>query len=267
MVRARFKKLAIVYRKQPLQIEYLLRRGQKETVLYLHGLGCSKDDFIGATNIHELQAHTLIAFDFPGCGNSPYPEDITFGIDDLVEITHRVVSELDLADFVIIGHSMGGLVALLYAEKYPEHVKGFINVEGNLASEDCFFSRQVAGYGSTGFTNKVFEDFRQSLAQSQNKGVQEYARTLERSASKKALFDYSCSLVDYCDNTNLIQKFTGLRIPNLFLFGSENCGLRYKPQLKDGGGKMVEIPNSGHFPGYDNPQAYYEVISNFVCRL
>jgi len=127
------QKLELVYRNHLLQIDYFLRRGRKDAVVYLHGLGCSKNDFFEAVNSDKLQAHTLIAFDFPGCGNSPYPKDIKLGIDDLVEITHRTVSALPVDDFVIIGHSMGGLVALLFVERYSEHVKGFINVEGILS--------------------------------------------------------------------------------------------------------------------------------------
>ncbi len=266
MIGVEFNRLTIVYRKQPLQIEYLLRRGPKDAVLYLQGLGCSKDDFIGATNIRELQPYTLVAFDFPGCGNSPYPEDITLGIDDLVEITDIVVSRLNLGDFAVIGHSMGGLVALLYAEEHGEQVKGFINVEGNLASEDCFFSRKVANYGSTGFTKEVLKNYQQKLAQSDNKGSREFAKALQ-SASEKALFYYASPLVDYSDNGNLIPRFTGLEIPKLFVYGSENRWLSYIPRLEDSGCEIVEIPDSGHFPGYDNPQAYYQVISDFICRL
>lgn len=266
MNRTEFKRLAIVYRKQPLQIEYLLRRGPKDAVLYLQGLGCSKDDFIGATNIRELQPYTLVAFDFPGCGNSPYPEDMPLGIDDLVEITDIVVSRLNLGDFAVIGHSMGGLVALLYAEEHGEQVKGFINVEGNLASEDCFFSRKVASYGSTGFTKEILKNYQQKLAQSDNKGSRGFAKALQ-SASEKALFYYASPLVDYSDNGNLIPRFTGLEIPKLFVYGSENRWLSYIPTLEDSGCEVVEIPDSGHFPGYDNPQAYYQVISNFICRL
>lgn len=263
MNNTKFEKLALVYREQPLQIECFLRRGQKEAVLYLHGLGCSKNDFLEATDIYELQPHTLIGFDFPGCGDSPYPKDITFGIDDLVEVTNIVVSKLNLGDFVVVGHSMGGLVALLYAEKYGEHVKGFINVEGNLAPEDCFLSRRVTRYGSNGFTKEVLKNFQQELAQSDNKGFQEFAKTLQ-SASEKALVDYSSSLVDYSDNANLIHRFTELKIPKLFLYGAENRGLSYIPRLKDSECEVVEIPNSGHFPFSDNPQAYYQAISDFL---
>ena len=70
------KKIEIEYGSKLLQIECLLRYGPEnsdgKTILYLHGLGCSKDDFAPAAEVKELEHFTLAAFDFPGCGNSSY---------------------------------------------------------------------------------------------------------------------------------------------------------------------------------------------------
>ena len=137
------KKIKFIYKQQQLQIEYFIRQGKEKTVLFIHGLGCSKNDFKGAASIAELQNHTLIAIDFPGCGNSSYPQKKAFEIDDLVEITNIIVTKLSLGKFLIMGHSMGGLIALLYTQRYRETVSGFINIEGNLAAEDCFLSRKI----------------------------------------------------------------------------------------------------------------------------
>ena len=260
------KKLEITYRDQPLEIEYFIRLGRNETILYLHGLGCSKNDFLKATTTGELQAYTLVAFDFPGCGNSSYLDNITLGIDDLVEITNIIISKLSLGDLVVIGHSMGGLVALLYIQRYGEYIKGFINIEGNLASEDCFFSREITKHGFAEFIDTVFRNFRQKLSRSNNKGFQKYIDTLEKYSSPKAFFDYCPSLVNYSENGNLIQRFTDLKIPKIFIYGSENNWLSYIPQLKNKGCEVVEIANSNHFPCYDNPQDYYKVISNFLNK-
>jgi len=260
------QKLEIVYRNHPLQIDYFIRRGRSGTVIYLHGLGCSKYDFIEATNRAELQSYTLVAFDFPGCGDSPYPDDLTLDVDDLVELTHLVVSALPIDDFVIIGHSMGGLVALLFVERYGKHVKGFINVEGNLAPEDCFLSREVAQHSFTHFTTTAFKEIKHRLAHSKNKGFRKYAETLETSASEKAFFDCCPSLVDYSEHGTLIQRFIALKIPTMFVYGSENRSLSYLPTLKDSGCELVEIPQSNHFPGYDNPQVYYQAIAKFLQK-
>jgi pimeloyl-ACP methyl ester carboxylesterase len=258
------KKLELRYRDRPLHIEYVIRPGPKEAILYLHGMGCSKNDFLGAMDTRELSAYTLVAFDFPGCGNSPYPDTMTIGIDDLVEITSAIISQLALGDLVVIGHSMRGLVALLCIERYGEGVRGFINVEGNLAPEDCIFSREVTKHGYPEFRDLVFRTMKQQLSQSENRGFQTYAETLERHSSPKAMFDYCPSLVDYSDNGNLLQRFTDLELSKIFIYGSENRWLSYISELKERGCEVVEIGNSNHFPFVDNPQDYYKAVSNFL---
>jgi pimeloyl-ACP methyl ester carboxylesterase len=261
---AQTQKLEIVYKDHPLPIDYfILPRAGNGTVVYIHGLGCSKNDFFEAFHRPELQDYTLLAFDLPGCGNSPYSDGLPLEIDDLVEITHLVLSKLQIDEFVIIGHSMGGLVALLHAERYGEHVKGFVNVEGNLAPEDCFFSREVAQHSFDYFTTTTLPELKRRLTHSPNRGFQNYAEGLN-SASEKAFFDVCPSLVQYSDHGNLIQRFIGLRTPKLFVYGSENRGLSYLPTLKENGCEMVEIPESNHFPGYDNPHAFYQAIAAFL---
>ena len=261
------KKLAITYRGHPLHIGFFIRPGPEGTILYLHGLGCSKDDFLGATSTVDLQAYALVALDFPGCGNSSYHENMALGIDDLVEITNTFVSRLPLGDLVVLGHSMGGLVALLYIEKYGKPVKGFISVEGNLASEDCFISREVTRHSLAEFKGAGFRNLRQKLSRLKNRGYQEYVDTLERYSSPQAIFDYSPSLVDYSDNGNLIQRFTQLEIPKIFIYGSENKSLSYIPQLREKGCEVVEVSNSDHFPFHDNPRDYYRAIFNFMEKI
>jgi pimeloyl-ACP methyl ester carboxylesterase len=159
---------------------------------------------------------------------------------------------------------MGGLVALLFAEKYQNMVRSFINIEGNLSPDDCFFSRIAAKYESDRFTERVFSRFRKNLARSENKGIREYAKSLETNTSLRAYHEYSCSLVDYCDNGGLIERFVALKVPKLFIYGSENRELRYKPRLKEAGITMAEVPESGHFPDCDNPDALYRIIADYV---
>ncbi len=70
------QRLEIIYRSQTITIEYFLRSSeeQKEVILYLHGLGCCKSDFLNATKTELFRDYTLLAIDFPGHGGSSYPE-------------------------------------------------------------------------------------------------------------------------------------------------------------------------------------------------
>jgi len=253
----------LTYKNCKFRIAYLLRRTPEMAVVFLHGLGCSKRDFQDAFGYPELADYTLLTFDFPGCGDSPYPENLTLNIDYLVEITHRVLSALHVKDIILIGHSMGGLVALLYAERYHTSVRGFINVEGNLSSEDCFFSRAVAQSAFSDFTTTLFPELQNRLKHAANRGFREYAANLEK-ANKKAYYDYSPSLVEYSDTGNLLERYLALAIPKLFVYGAENRALSYLPQLTERGCALVEIPASNHFPFHDNPAAFYHTIASFL---
>ena len=53
---------------------------------------------------------------------------------------------------------MGGLTALLLAHQDPGRVLSFVDIEGNLAPEDCFLSRQVLTHPS-GDAESFFDDF------------------------------------------------------------------------------------------------------------
>lgn len=259
------RKTEILYHNAPLQIEYFIRSGHKETVLYLHGLGCSKADFLGATKIDALNAHTLVALDFPGHGNSGYTGKLD--MDDLVEITRLFIEKLKLHDLVLIGHSMGGLVALLFTERYAGIAKAFINVEGNLESEDCTFSRQAAVVDYDTFSSAIIRNFKTVLQFSNKPGFKKCAETLVKYNSQEAMYDYSPSMVKYSDSGKLVQKFSSLEIPKCFIHGSDNSGLSYIPELMQEGIPVYEIGDSHHFPQYDNPCEYYRVIADFLDRV
>ena len=141
--------IEINHKNTQFELDYFNREGTGDTILYLHGLGTSKEDFKATLNNESFSDFNIISFDFPGCGNSNYSNEIALDIDDLVIITNKLTEHLSLKSFHLIGHSMGGLTGLLYARRYPEKIKSFINVEGNLDSIDCrVFSKYVTEYPS-----------------------------------------------------------------------------------------------------------------------
>lgn len=265
MLKVQNKKIRIKYKNDEIVIDCFLRGGKRGTIIYLHGLGCSKEDFEKALYAPQLKDFKIIGFDFPGHGKSTYPKNLHLGMDDLVNMTNIVVKKLKLSNFVIIGHSMGGLVALLYVEKYKKKVSGFINVEGNLASEDCFFSREVIGHPFKVFSKYIFPSIKERVKERNNKGFQVYFKHLQKT-KPKAYYDYCPTMTSYSDSGNLIERFIKLKIPKMFIYGSENRKLSYLPYLKKKC-RVVGIPNSNHWPAYDNPKYFYKVIGSFLGNI
>jgi len=225
------------------------------------------DDFLHAYESASLKEHTVVSFDFPGCGQSPYVEHMSLDIDDLVSLATLVASQISLKDVVLIGHSMGGLVALLYCERNPGSVRALVNVEGNLVSDDCFFSRKAAGTDYSSFKESMFPEFIHGLKMGVNRGLREYGGILGKYTDPKAFYDYCPSLVSYSDSGLLLDKMAALGLPALYLYGSDNKHFPSVQELKRIGMRVVEIDGSNHFPQYDNPDLFYEKISDFLHSL
>ena len=247
-------------------ISYMIREGNKETILYLHGLGSTKYDFFPAMYLDALKDYGVVAIDFPGCGNSDYQIGQPITVDIMVEIINEVVTKLALANLIVIGHSMGGISGLLYSHRYPKLVKSFINIEGNLAPEDCFWSRNVVKYSYEEFLQeKYLEKLEQSLSDSSLLGMRICGDRFRRQVTPQAFYDYCVSVVDHSDNSDLMSKFINLNIKKALIYGSSNKSLSYLPSLKKTSVNVIEIPNSGHYPHFSNPKYFYKKLEEFIC--
>lgn len=261
------KILKIEHKNTSYNLAYFERKTSGDTVLYLHGLGTSKEDFLPAINIDLLKKYSLVSFDFPGCGQSSNDPNVPMTIDDLVAITEKVAKILGLKSFHLVGHSMGGLTALLFTKRNPGKVKSFINVEGNLAPVDCrVFSKYVSQYPKDVDEKKFFLDFKKQIGNTGHLEFDKFLSNLENNVTYSAIRQYSQSIFSYCLDTDLLSYFKEMNLPKMFIYGEENNDLPYIGQLKKQGVAVKEIPGSNHFPFYSNPGSFIGEIAEFYMK-
>ncbi|MDD2908393.1 MAG: alpha/beta hydrolase [Candidatus Gracilibacteria bacterium] len=225
------------YINQEINIEYFYTNNCKNTILFLHGLGANKDDFLETSNNEIFKDFNLIGIDFPGTNRSTYLKNIT--IDNLVEILNLFLEKLDLEKVILVGHSMGGVVGLKFADKFPSKVISFVNIEGNLIKKDASFS----GYISQLSYEKFKEEF----------------------GDNKSLYDLSLSLVEESENGDFLTKFINLFIPKIYIYGDKS-EIPTLNVLKDNGINTRCIPDSGHHPFIDNPDEFNKTLLEFITN-
>lgn len=256
----------VTLRGKPLEISVWIRRAAGSRVLtYLHGAGGTKEEVFDAVHEESVAGFTLAAFDFPGCGRSPYPGDLR--IDDLVDVTREALSSLGIRRTVLAGHSMGGLAALLLARRHPGTVAGFINIEGNLGPEDCFLSRRAVEDPAAADPDRFVRELAGKLALEPRRGYALYAARLPHTFRPAACVDYFRSIVEHSDRGDLLEQFLALEMPAAFVHGVENRSLPYLPRLRKAGVTIVEIPRSGHFPMLTNPPAFLRAVGELADRM
>lgn len=104
----------------PTPTPHIVRAGQGDPTLLLHGWGASSDLF-AATMRGLGDGYDLIAPDFPGFGATPPPPE-AWAVGDYMTWTLALMDSLGIERANIIGHSFGGRVGIKLAALHPERV-------------------------------------------------------------------------------------------------------------------------------------------------
>jgi pimeloyl-ACP methyl ester carboxylesterase len=257
--------LRVKWRGHTIDLPYLCRGGTGgPAILFVHGLGGSKENFYLAFQSPALADCTLVTFDLPGTGLAKFDPKAGLDVSALSEITKEVAATLLVGPYWLAGASMGGLIALLqFRRSGIGRVRGFINLEGNLCPEDCMFSRRVIPHTFESFVS-LYEQMTGELRSSSGVGDQIIAQNMALNLDMRAYHAYSFEIVKESDSGRLLQEFLSLQLPRLFLYGDRNKTLSYIPQLRSSDVQVTEIPSAAHFLFYDNPIAVYKAIGDFV---
>ncbi|CRI57871.1 alpha/beta fold hydrolase [Pseudomonas sp. CCOS 191] len=97
---------------------------------------------------HVLGPRRVIAPDLLGYGRLDDTPSTLIDIDAQVEHLRRSLEAHNLPCVHLLGHSVGGVVAMLFAQRYPANVASVISVEGNFTLKDAFWSASVARMAS-----------------------------------------------------------------------------------------------------------------------
>lgn len=257
--------IQIRYKEQNIDIEFFHRKGDKDTILFVHGLGGAKENYWEACKSDSLAEYTLIGFDNPGTGNSTYFDDSPFDVDDLTAITDLFIEALKLHRFILCGTSMGGLTTMLYLQRGGrKNVRLYINIEGNLMAEDCMFSGKVVAHDFETFRNRIFPETILEMKAKGNAGYHIIANNLQLNTNIRSYFNYSFQTVKYSATGELLNQFLQMDIPRVFIYGDKNKTLSYIPRLRSSKIVVQEISNSDHFVFYDNPKELYDSIGSFI---
>ena len=95
---------------------YYEERGKGQPVLIVHGWSGSHESMVNVADILKDHCRCII-YDHRGHGVSDKPMG-GYSIEQLARDLHELVCYLDLHDFVLAGHSMGGQVVLSYVEQF-----------------------------------------------------------------------------------------------------------------------------------------------------
>lgn len=254
-----------------VSLSCLFQKGTSDAIVFVHGLGSSKEAFSDAFRRQEFQPFTLLAIDLVGFGDSDKPDAFSYAVKDQARILKKMIDQFGVGRFHLVGHSMGGIVGVELCEMMPDRIMSFINAEGNLTAQDATMSREIVKMGEEEFARGGFErlkrDLRVEFERTGDRGGMLYLEALDK-ATARSVYQSSVSTVYESDHGCVLTRFTRLAFYKCYLYGEKNKGkFATEKLLKQKGVPVFYISESGHAMMNDKPDEFYDCVLETVRQF
>jgi 3-oxoadipate enol-lactonase len=236
------------------------------TFLLINSLGTDFRIWEGV--VDTLKPHgNVLMFDNRGHGLSAVIES-TNGLTAFADDAEALLKHLKIERFIPVGLSVGGMIAMLLAERIPQKIEKLILCDTcHKIATQPFWNERIALIKEKGLSSVsesvMLRWFSEKFRSSEEATVLGYRHMLER-----------CPIVGYiktCEairDADLTAIASQIKIPTLCIVGSEDKSttpeeVKSLSNLIEGARYEV-IPGSGHIPCVDNPVALSRLIGEFV---
>jgi pimeloyl-ACP methyl ester carboxylesterase len=242
-----------------------------QSIIFIPGFASSGDVWDETVKIYK-ENHTCYILTMAGFAGVEPSENPTF--DNWKSRIVDFIKEENIEKPIIIGHSMGGGLAMAIAADYPKLIKKFVIVD----ALPC-----LAALSNPNFEQRENVDCSTSInqinAMSDEQFYQMQKNTISQLTTNQEMTE---TIVDwivnsdrktfakmYCDflNTDLREKIKTIQCPSLVLLESyfKNFKPAIEEQYKNLKTSNLEYANKGlHFIMYDDKEWYFDQLSNFI---
>ncbi len=289
-----FLKLAI--QQQSLNMAYMdvkPANGNGRVIVLLHGKNFNGAYWESTINALTTKGYRVIVPDQVGFGKSSKPALFQYSFQQLAESTKTLLDTLKVNKAIILGHSMGGMLATRFALMYPQITQQLI-LENPIGLEDY---KKVSPYQSIdkNYKNELGQDF-EKIKKYQLTNYYDglwkpaYDRWLNLLADWTLNKDYpliawnAALTSDMVFTQPVVYEFENLQVPTLLIIGTRDrtaIGKTLVPedvrktmgqyqllgkqtQKKIAGSKLVELPGVGHLPHIEAFELFMNALSEFL---
>ena len=234
--------------------------GVEPALVFIHGLGdAGSASFPGIVRHPRLAAHRAIIVDLIGYGFSDRPRDFDYRMESQAGLVADLLRSLEIDACTLVGHSMGGAVAILLAATYPSLVSRLVLAEGNLDPVPGFVSGPITAMPEEEFVEQGHAKFLEIVHRN---GFLAYEGAL-RATAPWGLHRSAVSLIADRSPTYR-EQLVAMTLPRTFLFGDENADDPDVKRLVEDGIAVEIIPNAGHDMMGDNPAGFAEAVARAI---
>lgn len=254
-------------------------------VVVLHGLYGSSDNWFSIAK--QLGCcYRVILVDQRNHGNSPHTESHTY--NDLVGDLYGLARKLNLKQFHLVGHSMGGRAAMLFQTKYPDFVKSLVVVDvapWSYSENDRWFKssynehrsiiRSMRSLSLPDVDSRLEADRLLAASIPSERLRQFLFKNLRRDSGGKFYWSINLSALEAGLNGMVQGVDVDCRLVReldvLFIKGydSEYIPNSREPEILSiyPRAKIVVVKNAGHWVHAEQPRVFVDEVMNFFSKI
>jgi 3-oxoadipate enol-lactonase len=262
----------------PFELAVLEAGAGGRPLLLVHGFTGAKEDF--ADHVEDLVGlgWHVVSPDLRGHGESHHPPD-GYSLGTMAEDLLALVDALGWGPFVLVGHSMGGVLAQLLALAHPGRVEALVLMDttGAAAAIDPGLVELACEVVATGgmpalleaqklIGNPLDSEFIASLRQTRP-GFDAYADGKLLASAPAMYLAMSRAMIEA---PSRLAELAGLSMPTLVMVGErDDTFFPDAAVLAEAipGAQLVVIPQAGHSPQHENPTAFSAALTAFLATV
>lgn len=238
--------------------------GQGVPVILIHGYPL--DHTIWKPVVNQLKPFArLIVPDLRGYGASP-DSDGEWSIREMADDIHDMMHHLDVKRAVLVGHSMGGYIALAFAHAYPAHTAG-LGLVATQAAADTPEKRQARYIQIEEVKRRGVKHVVEHMAPKITPRPA-LAEALKLLMVKTRLSTVVNSLKAMAERPDATEWLNLMDIPAVVIAGKADTFIPLEraqtmAQILPRGW-MVEIPDAGHMPMLETPELVADALRQLI---
>jgi pimeloyl-ACP methyl ester carboxylesterase len=243
--------------------------GKGNPVMLVHGFGETGD--VWKNQIDFLKDKMLLIVpDLPGSGQSEIISDMS--MDGLAEVLKAIVDKEAIKRFTLIGHSMGGYIALAFAEKYASLIMTFCLFHSTAFadSEEKKATRKkgiafIKEHGAFEFLQNTTPNLFSTVTKSKTPSLaDDFIQSLVN-FSDQSLISYYEAMMIRPDRTSVLKN---AQFPVQFIFGKDDIAVPLEDGLKQSylpdQSHIDILKESGHMGMLEEPDKSNQILQRFL---
>jgi len=249
-------------------------------LLLVHGFTGAKEDFADHVGWLADGGWHVVAPDLRGHGASPKPSDeSSYSMKTMAADLVHLVDALEWDRLVLLGHSMGGMIAQVFAIEHRHRLDGLILMDTNhgtfdLEPEIAALGAELARTEGMPGVKAVLDTIDDPLGNpafdrmvAERPGYQEYSDAKFLSSSPAM---YASLLIEITTAVSRLDGLRSLRVPTAVLVGElDTPFLQPSRELAASisGASLTVLPDGGHSPQFESPEAWADAVRTFLSGL